>query len=216
MSNTIFRNAYVGVIAAVFHTGLVAVPGAADTQQDCFGTQGMNRIEACTQLLEQPLPPAERSYAFAMRALAYSLQGRYKLAITDYDKAIEIAPDFAVALNNRAWAFYKSGNIDNADRDVARSLELSPNSPHALDTRAHVRQSKGDTHGALTDYESAMRLGGPRMVKLYQCGLQVQGLYKGVLSGIRTEKLRGALETCVKNPGCDPLPADEECRKLTS
>lgn len=192
------------------------MPVAADTQQDCFGAQGIDRIEACTKLLELPLPPAERSYAFAMRALAYSLQGRYKLAITDYDAAIEIAPDFAIALNNRAWAYYKSGGIDNADRDVARALELNPESPHALDTRAHVRQSQGDLPGALADYESAMRFGGARMVKLYQCGLQANGLFDGALSGIQSEKLRGALETCIRNPSCDPLPADEECRKLTS
>lgn len=203
-------------MAALVFAVAASIPVAADTQQDCFGAQGIGRVEACTQLLEQPLPPAERSYAFAMRALAYSLQGDYALAIRDYDMAIEIAPDFAVALNNRAWAYYKSGGIDNADRDVARALELSPESPHALDTRAHVRQAQGDLAGALADYEAAMRFGGPRMVKLYQCGLQVHGLYDGALSGIQSEKLRGALETCVKNPGCDPLPADEECRKLTS
>ena len=216
MSNTKYSNSRTGMLAAVMLASVAAVPVAADTQQDCFGTRGMGRIEACTRLLEQPLPPAERSYAYAMRALAYSLQGRFKSAIADYDKAIEIAPDFAVALNNRAWAYFKSGVLDNAGRDVARALELSPESPHALDTRAHVRQWQGDLQGALEDYHEAMRFGGVRMVKLYQCGLQAQGLYHGALSGIQTEQLRGALETCVKNPGCDPLPADEECRKLTS
>ncbi len=194
----------------------MTVPAAADTQQDCFGPNGGNRIDACSRLLELPLLPLEKSYAFAMRALAYSLQGRYELAITDYDRAIDISPDFAVALNNRAWAYYKSGQPKKAESDVARALELSPMSPHALDTRAHVRQSLGDPKGALKDYTAAMRYGGARMVKLYQCGLQAHGLYDGVLSGILSEKLRGALETCVKNPGCDPLPADEECRRLTS
>ncbi len=204
-----------GALLAAAST-VLTVPAAADTQQDCFGPDGGNRIEACSRLLGLPLPPLEKSYAFAMRALAYSLQGRYELAIPDYDRAIEISPDFAVALNNRAWAYFKSGQSRKAEPDVARALELSPMSPHALDTRAHVRQSLGDFRGALKDYNAAMRYGGARMVKLYQCGLQAHGLYDGVLSGIVSEKLRGALETCVKNPGCDPLPADEECRRLTS
>ena len=205
----------IGALAAVTATVLTP-PVAADTQQDCFGPDGANRIEACSRLLELPLPPLEKSYAFAMRALAHSLQGRYEMAIPDYDRAIEISPDFAVALNNRAWAYFKSGQPRKAEPDVARALELSPMSPHALDTRAHVRQSLGDLKGALKDYNAAMRYGGARMVKLYQCGLQAHGLYDGVLSGIVSEKLRGALETCVKNRGCDPLPADEECRRLTS
>lgn len=204
------------LLAAALSALIAAGTVNADTQAECFDPLAMNRIEACTRLLQEPLPPAERSYAFAMRALAYSLQGHYTLAIPDYDKAIEIAPDFAVALNNRAWAYFKSGSIDEADRDVARALDLTPQSAHALDTRAHVRQAKGDVEGALADYHSAMRFGGTRMVKLYQCGLQAHGLFAGSLSGIQSERLRGALETCVKNPGCDPLPADEECRKLTS
>lgn len=203
-------------LLAVAMAVLLVVPASADTQEDCFGPHGIGRIEACTRLLELPLPPAERSYALAMRALAYSLQGRYELAIPDYDKAITISPDFAVALNNRAWAYFKSGQPRKAEPDVARALELSPQSPHALDTRAHVRQVLGDLEGALRDYDAAMRFGGARMVKLYQCGLQVHGLYHGALTGIYSEDLRGALETCVKNPGCDPLPADEECRRLTS
>lgn len=199
---------------------VVSAPSAADDtqqiQRECFGTDTTRRIEACTQLLETPLPPAERSYAYAMRALSYSLQGLYDQAIPDYNNAIEISPDFAVALNNRAWAYFKSGKIAKAEPDVRRALELAPRSPHALDTRAHVRQSRGDVTGALDDYNAAMQFGGTRMVKLYQCGLQAHGLYDGGLSGIISENLRGALETCVKNPQCDPLPADEECRKLTS
>ena len=198
----------------------LSAPSAADDtqriQQECFGSDASRRIEACTQLLETPLPPAERSYAYAMRALSYSLQGLYDQAIPDYNSAIAISPDFAVALNNRAWAYFKSGQVSKAEPDVERALELSPRSPHALDTRAHLRQSRGDIAGALEDYNAAMQFGGTRMVKLYQCGLQAHGLYDGVLSGLISENLRGALETCVKNRNCDPLPADEECRKLTS
>lgn len=200
----------------IMATSATAADDMQRVQQRCFGVDTINRIEACTLLLETPLPPAERSYAFAMRALSYSLLGRYQKAIPDYNRAIEISPDFAVALNNRAWAYFKSGQIEKAAPDVERALELTPRSPHALDTRAHVRQAKGDVPGALEDYNAAMRFGGTRMVKLYQCGLQAQGLYDGVLSGILSENLRAALETCVKNRGCDPLPADEECRKPTS
>lgn len=99
---------------------------------------------------------------------------------------------------------------------MERALALTPQSPHALDTRAHIRQASGDIEGALNDYTQAMRYGGTRIVRLYQCGLQAAGLYDGFLDGIFSDKLRGALETCVRNTGCDPLPADEECRKLTS
>ena len=78
-----------------------------------------------------------------MRALAYSLKGRYDTAIRDYDAAIAMKPDFAVALNNRAWAYFRWGRAATGLPDVERSLRISPTSAHALDTRAHIRQALG-------------------------------------------------------------------------
>jgi hypothetical protein len=46
--------------------------------------------------------------------------------------------------------------------------------------------------------------------------LQAQGYYDGALDGIVRRELRRGLETCVATRGCDPLPPDEECRKVTS
>ena len=86
-----------------------------------------------------------------MRALAYSLKGHYDTAVRDYDAAIAMKPDFAVALNNRAWAYYRWGKASTGLADVEKSLQLSPTSPHALDTRAHIRQALGDPQGAFND-----------------------------------------------------------------
>lgn len=205
-------------MAGVLMVSVIAASSAftEDSSLDCFGQDNERRITGCSQLLETPLSPNERSMALAMRALAYSLKGLYDLAIPDYDDAIEISPNFAIALNNRAWAHFKSGQVSKASVDVERALALTPQSPHALDTRAHVRQAQGDLEGALRDYEQAMRFGGTAVVRLYQCGLQAAGLYDGNLDGIVSDQMLAALETCVRNSGCDPLPPDEECRKLTS
>jgi len=193
----------------------IADPGAGLTEA-CFGPDSGQRIEACSLLLDTPLSDMERAMAYAMRALAYSIRGDYQAALPDYDRAIEIRPDFAVALNNRAWAYYRSGNPEAGRIDVEEALRLSPRSPHALDTRAHIRQHFGEREGALRDYRAAMRYGGARMIRLYQCGLQSQGLYQGPLNGIHSADLESALETCVMGAQCDPLPPDEECRRLTS
>ncbi len=213
-------------LPAIAAAGLMAISlvndAGADTQRrseeakDCLGPHTARRIEGCTRLLQKPLKPKEQSLAFAMRALAYSLMGRYAEALSDYDAALKINPDFASALNNRAWTYFKSGQSKRGLPDVERALDLSPNSAHAFDTRAHIRQSLGNPKGALKDYERAMNLGGPRLVKMYQCGLQSLGLFHGPLTGIKTPDLREAFETCVEDKTCDPLPADEDCRKLTS
>jgi tetratricopeptide (TPR) repeat protein len=180
----------------------------------CFGKDGMQRIEACTELLQRRgLDQHTQALAYSTRALALSLIGQYAAAISDYDKALALLPDFAMALNNRAWAKFKFGKVASAEPDVERSLQLDGTSPHAHDTRAHVRQWQGRTQAALHDYKIAMRLGGPKMIRLYQCGLQAHGLYLGPLSGILTDQLELALRECVKQSSkCDPLPPDEECK----
>lgn len=187
------------------------------TQHDCFANDAMLRIRGCTELLKRPnLDSVTKSTAFATRALGLSIIGRYTDAIRDYDRALSIIPDYPVALNNRAWALFKLRRVDQAAPDVEKSLQLDPTSPHAYDTRAHVRQWQNRPKEALADYKRAMHLGGPRMVKLYQCGLQANGLFLGPVTGILTEQLDLALKECVKSTKCDPLPPDEECKVAMS
>lgn len=207
-------------LATLVVVALLAWPGrsaAALEDHDCFSTDNERRIAGCSALIEMSgIPRETRSEAYAMRALAYSLRGEYATAIRDYDQAIGLVPDFAIALNNRAWAYFKWGRPTQGLPDVERSLRLDPFSPHAYDTRAHIKQWLGDPAAALKDYEAAIRFGGTRMIKLYQCGLQAARLYKGDTDGIYTAELRRALVACIQGKECDPLPADEECRIATS
>jgi tetratricopeptide (TPR) repeat protein len=162
------------------------------------------------------LPPEQLSVAYGLRALGYSLKGWFDKAVADYDKAIGLNPDFAAALNNRAWAYYKLGRPQQGAGDVERALELAPGNPYALDTRAHIHQSSGDAAAALSDYELAMRYGGETIVKLYQCGLRSQSLYFGALDGVYSSDVKRALHVCINRKGCDPLPSDEDCKPSVS
>jgi tetratricopeptide (TPR) repeat protein len=211
------------LIRIVAVAGLLALSGAAgvaaagDPMLDCMSDDNGRRIDGCTALIDDPgLAPAQRSFAYGMRALAYSLLSVFDKALADYGKAIDLDPDYAVALNNRAWVYFKLGRGSEGAGDVERALQLSPGSPYALDTRAHIHQADGDAEAALADYEGAMRYGGDRMVKLYQCGLREQGLYYGMIDGIHSLAVSRALRACVGNRACDPLPADEECKPSVS
>lgn len=192
-------------------------PAVADQASGCFSEDLYHRLEACTALIGQPgLSDQDRALAYSARALAYSVKGDYARAIPDYDVSLWLDPDQAIALNNRAWAYFKSGQPERGAVDVEKALALLPDSPHTLDTRAHILQSRGEQRAAIRDYENAMRFGGSHIVKLYQCGLQAQSLFAGDIDGLYTSEMRKALEACVATTGCDPLPADEECRKVTS
>ena len=191
---------------------------AAEDVHECDNGDSERRIRACTELIETPgVGIARLATAYASRALAYSLRGEYQTSIRDYDKAIGLIPEYAVALNNRAWAYFKGGRAAQGMPDVERSLQLDPLSSHSLDTRAHINQTMGNGERAMRDYESAMVYGGQRMVTLYQCGLKMHRLYSGPNDGVIRAELISAMKACVAlGAACDPLPPDEECREAVS
>ena len=208
-------------LQVAFGMAIVIAPSAVSATEaahECDSPDSDRRIRACTELLETPgISMPRRATAYANRALAHSLAGRYETAIRDYDQAIVLFPDFAVALNNRAWAYFKWGRAAQGMGDVQRALQLDPFSPHALDTRAHIYQTLGDTQPAIRDYEAAMVYGGKRMVTLYQCGLKMHRLYSGPNDGVIRPDLLQAIRACVaKGADCDPLPPDEDCREAIS
>lgn len=211
------KNSWVLQTAAAAVALALSGAASAEVATDCFSEDNERRYAGCTAIIESPtVSDAERSQAYSMRALSLSLKQQYEQSIQDYDRAIALNPNFAVALNNRAWAYYKWGRGADGLADVEQSLRLNPMSEHTWDTRAHIRQMQGNAMGALTDYQQAMILGGSRMVKLYQCGLSATGLYRGRIDGIYSDELRDALKTCTDSHTCDPLPADEECRDPVS
>jgi tetratricopeptide (TPR) repeat protein len=196
---------------------LTATPIYADAISDCYSGDFDRQISGCSALIQnESIGPVERSNAYSTRALAYSLRSQYEDAIKDYDQAIELVPTAPIPLNNRAWAYFRWGKAALGAADVEASIRLAPLSGASYDTRAHIRQALGNPEGAMADYDQAMRYGGQRMIKMYQCGLTQHGLYKGPQDGVPNPELRAALRTCTLSPTCDPLPLDEECRNATS
>lgn len=210
-------HALLPLLAAALTLCAATSVASSNTVAECFSDNNDQRITGCSELIENPnIDPGTKSLAYAMRALALSLRGALTQALPDYDMAIKLDPTSAMALNNRAWVHYKLDRLTEGMQDVERSLMLSPASPHAHDTRAHIHQALGQPTVALRDYEQAIRYGGAHLVKLYQCGLEANGVYSGPIDGLYTREVRRAMETCVASTTCDPLPADEECRAATS
>ncbi len=212
--------AALGAVTAALLAGSVwftALPAHAELNSGCESENYELRIVGCTVMIEKGgLTPFDLGYAHASRALGYSMKRDYEGAIQDYDRALELIPNSAMALNNRAWAYFRWGRPADGENDVERSLRIEPTSAPAYDTRAHIHQALGRPEPAYRDYKLAMTWGGSKFVKMYQCGLTAQGLYKGPLDGVESAEVREALRTCVQNPQCDPLPADEDCRSATS
>ena len=65
--------------------------------------------------------------------------------IADYTRAIELAPNAALAFYNRAWAHYLAGENVQALADADRAITLNAHSASAFSTRGLIRERLADT-----------------------------------------------------------------------
>ncbi len=62
--------------------------------------------------------------AYNNRGAAYAVLGQYQLAIEDYDKAIQLDPDYADPYYNRGAAYYVLDQDGKAEADYAKACRL--------------------------------------------------------------------------------------------
>jgi tetratricopeptide (TPR) repeat protein len=86
------------------------------------------------------------------------LKGDYGRALGDYNKAIEIDPNFAAAYGDRGWIKEKQGDSDDAIADYGKAIELRPAFAYAYYYRGNAKDHKGDYGGAISDFDKAIQL----------------------------------------------------------
>jgi len=67
--------------------------------------------------------------AYNNRGSAFHYKGQYDRAISDYNKAIEIDPEYALAYFNRGVAYFKKGDYDRAWEDFLMAQALGYSVP---------------------------------------------------------------------------------------
>ncbi len=92
--------------------------------------------------------------------------GDYLGAITDYNMALMINPDYAYAYNNRGTIFDTLGEQEQALADYNNALRLNPNDERAYYNRGTIYLEIGNYDQALADYNNALRLN-PEHISAY-------------------------------------------------
>jgi len=95
---------------------------------------------------------------FKSRADANLGKGEFALAIPDYDKALILKPDNAVAFLNRGRSYYSIKDFTKAEADFDRSIELDAKDSKAYYNRGLLFESRGDLDKALADYKRSADL----------------------------------------------------------
>src|SRR5215470_5743296 len=116
-------------------------------------------IAIYTEALEdKSLPNDRRATILNDRGVAYSRRQQQKEAIDDFNRAIQLYPEYAAVYNNRGNVLLGLGAVKEAIKDFDRALLLAPGYAAAYSNRAGAYMKLGQTGRAIGDYTKAIEL----------------------------------------------------------
>jgi tetratricopeptide (TPR) repeat protein len=93
----------------------------------------------------------------------------YQLAFSDFDKWIELRPDYAYSYFIRGTAYYELKDYKMAIRDYDRYIELKPNNAIIYTWRGISYYKSGNDIKACSDFTKACELGECQWALKYEC-----------------------------------------------
>jgi len=95
---------------------------------------------------------------YSNRGLTYFEIGEYEQAIADYDQAIALDPEFAIAYLNRGLTYFEIGEYEQALADYDQAIVLDPEFATAYLNRGVAYTDLGEYGQALIDLDQAIEL----------------------------------------------------------
>jgi tetratricopeptide (TPR) repeat protein len=140
----------------------LAQPAFGAGQQDhndCNKARGDVAIEGCTRIINDRDESARnRAVAFDNRGEAYFWNRNPDRAISDFNEAIRLDPNYAQAFNRRAIVHNFKKDHDRAITDYTEAIRLNPKYHAAFNNRGIAHFAKKDNDRAIADYTEAIRL----------------------------------------------------------
>jgi tetratricopeptide (TPR) repeat protein len=115
--------------------------------------------KAVTSLAPETEPPEGLADAhFRLGWLYQGSLGDVERAVVNYDRAIELDPDYAEAYNHRGAARDDQGDLEGAIADYDTAIQIDPDDFAAYYNRGNAHYDQGDLAGAIADYDRAIEL----------------------------------------------------------
>ncbi|GCL49493.1 tetratricopeptide repeat protein [Microcystis aeruginosa NIES-3804] len=116
----------------------------------------LKRYDEGLAAITQAINLAPRAAWYGNRGVLYYNQQKYKLALDDYNKAIELNPNFAMAYYNRGVLYFNQKKYELALADCNKAIELNRNYADAYNNRGVLYRLQEKYELALADYSKAI------------------------------------------------------------
>jgi tetratricopeptide (TPR) repeat protein len=109
--------------------------------------------------------------AFYNRGIVFKDEKRHDQAISDFNRAIELKPDYAVAFYERGVVFINKNRLDDAVMDFDKAIELKPDCFPAYLNRGIIYGNEKRYDVAISDLDKAIRLKPDYALAYYNRGI---------------------------------------------
>jgi Flp pilus assembly protein TadD len=113
---------------------------------------------------------------FLFSGLCHYFLTQHIEAIKDFDQAIQLDPNFAIAYYNRGSSYQVLGQYEHANQDYDRAIQLNPNFTFAYNSRGASYHALGQYERAIQDYDKAIQLDPNLAVAYYNRGTSYHAL----------------------------------------
>ena len=124
-----------------------------ETQDPAVGTQLTEQI---WEIWLEPKDQGARN--LLAKGVAAMNDDDFDVALDDFNRLVEAAPDFAEGWNRRATLLYLMGEYDASVRDIERTLQLEPRHFGALAGLGLIYLQRGDDQSALKAFKRALEI----------------------------------------------------------
>jgi tetratricopeptide (TPR) repeat protein len=171
--------ALLAVAAPAIYAAPVSASGVTDFQ-DAIAAQWKGDLDEALTLYTKALKKGDLSHKQLSigaynRGIIYLSKQKYNLAISDFDTAIWLRPNYADAFHNRGLAFSRSGRYDRSIEDFDAAIKIKPDNPSALNNRGNAYRAKNQFDKALVDYNKAIATRPDYGFGFYNRGLAYEG-----------------------------------------
>ena len=122
-------------------------------------------------------PPQKKALNASLTAQRFSESGHFVEAAAEYEKALKISPDFAVAHSNLGVQYLRLGRFDDASIEIQRALAIAGPNAHDLTNLAYAQFKLGQFVQSAASAEAALKLqpDAPNAAQIRMAALQRLG-----------------------------------------
>jgi tetratricopeptide (TPR) repeat protein len=107
--------------------------------------------------LVQKFPEDERAHNALANQLFFARQ-EYDAAIAEYQKAVEINPEYSASWNSMGYAARAAGRFDEAENAFRKYIEVLPGEPNPYDSYAEFLMKMGRHDESIAQYRKALEV----------------------------------------------------------